>query len=112
MFQYENFPGGPVVKNLPANAGDMGSILGWETKIPHAMGQLRQLAKQSYLARALESMGSRAHRLNSCCARLSCPMACGILVPRPGIEPLYPALEGGFLTTGLPGKAFSFFLSL
>ena len=31
---------------------------------------------------------------------LSCPVACGILVPRPGIEPLSPALEGRFLTTG------------
>ena len=34
--------------------------------------------------------------------RLSCPMAYGILVPRPGIEPTSPALEGGFLTTGPP----------
>ena len=31
-----NFPGGPVVKNLPSNAGDMGSIPGRGTKIPHA----------------------------------------------------------------------------
>ena len=23
--------------------------------------------------------------------RLSCPAACGILVPRPGIEPMFPA---------------------
>ena len=35
-----DFPGGPVVKNLPSNAGDMGSISGRGTKIPHAMGQL------------------------------------------------------------------------
>ena len=35
---------------------------------------------------------------------LSCPAAHGILVPRPGIEPLSPALEGRFLTTGPPGK--------
>ena len=33
------FPGGPVVKNPPANAGNMGSILG-SGKSPHAMGQL------------------------------------------------------------------------
>ena len=33
---------------------------------------------------------------------LSCPMACGILVPQPGIEPMPPALEGGFLVTGPP----------
>ena len=31
-------PGNPVVKNLSANAGDAGSIPGWGTKIPHAMG--------------------------------------------------------------------------
>ena len=36
---------------------------------------------------------------------LNCPMACGILVPRPGIKPASPALEGGFLTTGPPGKS-------
>ena len=30
--------------------------------------------------------------------------ACGILTPRPGIEPAPPALEGEVLTTGLPGK--------
>ena len=35
---------------------------------------------------------------------LSCPAACGILVPWPGIEPASP-LEGGFLTTGPPGKS-------
>ena len=33
-------PGGPVVKNLPYNAGHMGSIPGLGTKIPHAAGQL------------------------------------------------------------------------
>ena len=36
---------------------------------------------------------------------LSCPEACGILVPLPGIEPMSPALEGGFFTTGPPGKS-------
>ena len=36
---------------------------------------------------------------------LSCPMACGILVPRPGIKPVSPALQEGFLTTGPPGKS-------
>ena len=29
-------PGGPVVNSLPCNARGMGSILGWETKIPSA----------------------------------------------------------------------------
>ena len=31
--------------------------------------------------------------------------ACGILAPRPGIEPTTPALEGKVLTTGLPEKS-------
>ena len=36
---------------------------------------------------------------------LSCPEACGILVPWPGIELTHPALEGEFLSTGPPGKS-------
>ena len=36
---------------------------------------------------------------------LSCPTACGILLPQPGIEPVSPALEGRFFTTGPPGKS-------
>ena len=36
---------------------------------------------------------------------LSCPAARGIFFPRPGIELASPALEGGFLTTGPPGKS-------
>ena len=37
---YWDFPSGPMVKNPHSNAGDMGSIPGWGTKIPHAVGQL------------------------------------------------------------------------
>ena len=48
------FPGGPVVKNLPRNAGGMGSIPGQGTKIPHMSGQLSLLAQ-------LESL----HRINA-----------------------------------------------
>ena len=40
----------------------------------------------------------------------SCPTDCGILVPWPGIRPASPALEDGFLTTGLPGKSLIFVL--
>ena len=31
-----DFPGVPGVKNLPCNAGDTGSIPGWETKSPYS----------------------------------------------------------------------------
>ena len=36
---------------------------------------------------------------------LSCSMARGIFVSRLGIEPTSPALEGTFLTMGLPGRS-------
>ena len=41
--------------------------------------------------------------------RLSCPVACMVLVPQLGVEPKSPELEGEFLTTGPAGK--SLFLS-
>ena len=37
--------------------------------------------------------------------RFSCPVACGVLAPRPGMTPASPAFEGGFLTTVSPGKS-------
>ena len=33
----DDFPDGPVVKNLPSKAGDTGSVPGLGTKIPHAV---------------------------------------------------------------------------
>ena len=36
---------------------------------------------------------------------LSCLEECGILATQSGSEPTSPALEGGFLTTGPPGKS-------
>ena len=36
MMWYRDVPGGPAVKNLPCNEGDMGSIPGQGTKIPPA----------------------------------------------------------------------------
>ena len=41
-----------------------------------------------------------------------CPAACEILVPRAGIKPTYSTLEGGFLTTGPPGKSLHCFLNM
>ena len=35
----------------------------------------------------------------------TCSIARGILVPLPGMEPVSPALGGGFVTTGPPGKS-------
>ena len=36
--------------------------------------------------------------------RLALSLACGVLVPRPGMKAEPPAWEGRFLTTGPPGK--------
>ena len=38
-----DFPGGPMVKSLPCNARGMGSILGWENKIPSATKGLKSM---------------------------------------------------------------------
>ena len=50
------------------------------------------------------------HRLQSAGSgvvphQLTCRAACGLLVPRPGIEPMAPVLAGRFLTTEPPGKS-------
>ena len=48
--------------------------------------------------------------LSSCGVRAWLPHGMWDLFPRPGIELASPALEGGFLTTGPPGKSLSGFL--
>ena len=54
---------------------------------------------------AAQALCLSTRTLSVAARRLSCPAACGILVSRPGIESRSPALEGGFLTTGPPGKS-------
>ena len=57
-------------------------------------------------ARGLSSFGPRAleHRLSSCGAQAELLRGMWDL-PGPGIEPVSPALAGGFLTTTPPGKS-------
>ena len=38
-----DFPGGPVVKNLPCKAGYVGLIPGQGTKIPHGAGTTKSM---------------------------------------------------------------------
>ena len=42
----QDCPGGPVVKNLPANGGGVGPIPDWETKILHATWYGRKIGKK------------------------------------------------------------------
>ena len=54
------------------------------------------------------SCGTRAAEpvgFSSCGVLAYCSAACGVLVPGPGIKAASPALQGGFLTTGPPGKS-------
>ena len=59
-----DFPGGPVVKNPPSNAGDADSIPGWGTKTPHAEGQLSPRATTTEPA----CSGAHVPQLESLCA--------------------------------------------
>ena len=55
------------------------------------------------LSLRFSSCGSQVSLVAAC--GLSCPVACGILVLWLGIEPVSPALQGGFLMAGPPGKS-------
>ena len=46
---WRDFPSGPVVKNLPCDAGDASSIPGQGTKSPHAMEQRSPLSTTTEL---------------------------------------------------------------
>ena len=65
------------------------------------------------VACGLSSCGSQAleRRLSSCgpWALLLCGMWD---LPRPGLEPVFPALAGGFLTTVPPGKPSKYLLRI
>ena len=56
------------------------------------------------LGPSVASTGSRCCEQAPVCVGCSCGGACGILVPQSGIEPVSPALPGGFLTTRAPRK--------
>ena len=56
------FPGDPVVKNPPSNAGDRGSIPGQGTKILHVTGQLSPGTATRESARAATKTQSGAPR--------------------------------------------------
>ena len=58
-----------------------------------------------YCLQAAQPLCLSPRALSVAARRLSYPAACGIPVSRPGTESGSPALEGGFLTTGPPGKS-------
>ena len=85
----------------------------WPT--PQVLGERSEVSGRPSIRMCRVSIGSYGtfHHTDSAAVawaqylwlRLSFPKACGILVPQPGIKPVFPALAGGFLTTGPPGKS-------
>ena len=61
----------------------------------------RKLSRCSVWAQHSQRTGSRAHRLSNCGPQASLPHSIWNL-PRPGIEPVPPALANRVLTTGPP----------
>ena len=62
-----------MVKNLPSNAREVGSIPGWGTKIPHAKGQLSPCATTTKLARLNE---------RACVPQITEPTCSGACLPQ------------------------------
>ena len=57
-----DFSGGPVVRNLPCIAGDIGSIPGWGTNIPHAAEQLSPSATTKILCATTKTQCSQINK--------------------------------------------------
>ena len=57
----QDFPGGPVVKNLPCNTGNWSLIPAWRTKIPHAIQQLSLRAPTLQLLNQGTTTGESVH---------------------------------------------------
>ena len=81
-----DFPGGPMVKNLPSSARDAGSIPGQGTKIPHATGQLSPRATTTELVCLNEespcAANYRADALWTLCATTTEPTRPGAHAPQ------------------------------
>ena len=56
-----HFPGGPVVKTSPFNAGGVGWIPGWRAKIPHASWPENQNIKQKQYCNKLNKDFKMVH---------------------------------------------------
>ena len=94
---------------LIAEAARVGDGLSLRRLCPWGMGSHRgRCARGAWALKGSGRMG-----FGSCCTGgsgvvvhgLGCPEAREILVPRPGVQPLSPAFEGRFLTTGPPGMS-------
>ena len=69
--RFRDFPSGPVVENLPSNAGDTASISGWGPNIPYAMGQVGPGTALNTISRSCPVISAQANtrgeKLNVVC---------------------------------------------
>ena len=124
---YRGFPGGSGSKECACSVGDLGLIPGLGRSPGEGNGYPLRYSclensmlfsplwlcwvfvatRRLFILVCRLPSSCRVPKFSSCSSkasliaahRLSCPTACGILFPRPGIEPLSPALEGRSLIT-------------
>ena len=61
--RHQDFPGGPVVKTSPANAGSVDSIPGWGVTFPHASQPKTQHIKQKqYCNNSIKTLKNGQHQ--------------------------------------------------
>ena len=115
-----DFPGSPVVETLFFSAGEVGLISGQGAEIPHAVQPENQNMKQKQrhgcvlslqscptLCDAMDQSppGSSVHAILQAKILEWVAMPSSRELPDPGIEPLSPALAGGFFTTSATWEA-------
>ena len=91
-----------MVKSSPFNAGDSGSIPDWGTKIPHVCVLIRVRLFATPWTGVHQAPLSMEFSRQEYWSGLPFPPP--VDLPDPGIEPVSPALAGGFFTTEPPGK--------
>ena len=98
------FPGGSLVKHLPASAEDTGSIPGSGRPLEKEMAtHSSMLAWTVPWTEEPGELWSRGSQKSQTRLRHKIKTQCWILVPQPGIEMAFP--HG---TTGPPGKALKY----
>ena len=93
----------------------MWEISFWSMDSAVAECRLQSRWASAVAACRLSSGGTQAPALVGSVAavpRLSCSAACGILAPQPGIEPVSPALQDRFFTTGPREKFLLFYFKI
>ena len=85
----------------------LGCALGTSRRLPGLLplGRALRCGRQASFSGICSSLAPERPGSDVGAGELSCTWPCGVLVPRPGIEPESPILQGGFLPTGPAEKS-------